>query len=93
MLLFYTNHRNLIELFCLIFSFEVCLKNLNDHGNAFLAFERSAMLSDAVKNPLIYLNFTIYSVQMKRFELAALNLNHFFSVAEHTSVRHEVSLI
>lgn len=28
---------------------------------------------------------------MKRYDQAATNLNHFFSVVEHTNVRHEVS--
>lgn len=70
----------------------VCLRNLHDHGNAFLAFERSVMLPDAVKYPLIYLNFAIYCVQMKRYELAGMYLGNFFSVSEHTTVRHEVSV-
>lgn len=69
----------------------VCLRNLQDHGNAFLAFERSVMLPDAVKCPLIYLNFAIYCVQMRRFEMAGIYLANFFSVSEHTAVRHEVS--
>lgn len=74
-----------------IFVHLVCLRNLHDHGNAFLAFERSVMLPDAVKFPLIYLNFTIYCVQMKRYEMAAMYLGNFFSVSEHTNVRHEVN--
>lgn len=69
----------------------VCLRNLHDHGNAFLAFERSVMLPDAVKYPLVYLNFAIYCVQMKRYEMAGIHLAHFFSVSEHTAARHEVS--
>lgn len=68
----------------------VCLRNLNDHGNAYLAFERSVMLPDAVKNPLIYLNFAVYNMQMKRYELAVANINDFFSVVEHVNVRKEV---
>lgn len=68
----------------------VCLRNLNDHGNAYLAFERSVMLPDAVKNPLIYLNFAVYNMQMKRYELAVANINDFFSVVEHVNVRNEV---
>lgn len=49
------------------------------------------MLPDAVKNPLIYLNFAVYCVQLKRYDLAVTNLTNFFSVAEHVNVRHEVS--
>lgn len=71
----------------------VCLKNLNDHGNAYLAFERSALLPDASKNPLIYLNVAVYYMQIKRPEMVVVNLNRFFSSAEHVSVRHEVSEI
>lgn len=87
---------NVICLFLSCFSYpfapcSVCLRNLQDHGNAFLAFERSVMLPDAVKYPLIYLNFAIYCVQMRRYEMAALYLANFFSVSEHTAVRHEVS--
>lgn len=69
------------------------MRNLHDHGNAFLAFERSVMLPDAVKYPLVYLNFAIYCVQMKRYEMAAIYLANFFSVSEHTPVRHEVSVL
>lgn len=84
---FFSSH-----VFSLNTSYLVCLRNLRDHGNAFLAFERSVMLPDAVKYPLIYLNFAIYCVQMKRYEMAGMYLENFFSVSEHTSVRHEVSV-
>ncbi|XP_031616366.1 Bardet-Biedl syndrome 4 protein homolog [Contarinia nasturtii] len=67
----------------------VCLRNLNDHGNAYLAFERSVILPDAIKNPLIYLNCALYNMQMKRYEAAVPNLSNFFSIAEHINVRHE----
>lgn len=68
----------------------VCLKNLNDYGNAYLAFERSVMLSDAIKNPLIYLNFAIFCWRTKRFDLAHANLQNFYDLANSTNVRHEV---
>ncbi|XP_055318142.1 Bardet-Biedl syndrome 4 protein homolog [Sitodiplosis mosellana] len=71
----------------------ICLRNLNDHGNAYLAFERSVMLPDAVKNPLIYLNSAVYNMQMKRYELAVANINNFFSVVEHVNVRNEFKAI
>lgn len=51
------------------------------------------MLPDAVKYPLVYLNFAIYCVQMKRYEMAGIYLANFFSVSEHTAVRHEVSVM
>lgn len=73
------------------FDSPVCLKNLNDYGNAFLAFERSVMLPDAIKNPLIYLNFSIFCWRTKRFELANANLNNFYDLAGGMNVRHEVS--
>lgn len=78
----------LISLFLYIL---VCLRNLNDHGNALLAFERSVMLPDALKNPLIYLNFAIHCWQMKLYDMAQSNLNNFFSASEQVAVRHEVS--
>lgn len=87
-----------VIIFLILFDFNfnflhlVCLRNLHDHGNSFLAFERSVMLPDAVKYPLIYLNFAIYCVQMKRYEMAGMYLGNFFSVSEHTTVRHEVSV-
>lgn len=71
--------------------FTVCLKNLNDYGNAFLALERSVMLPDAIRNPLIYLNFSIFCWRTKRFEMASANLNNFYDLANSTNVRHEVS--
>lgn len=71
---------------------KVCLRNLNDHGNAMLAFERSVLLSDALKNPLIYLNFAVHCWKMKLYELSQSNLNNFFSASENINVRHEVRL-
>lgn len=49
------------------------------------------MLSDAIKNPLIYLNFAIFCWRTKRFELANANLQNFYDLANSTNVRHEVS--
>lgn len=70
----------------------VCLRYLNDHGNASLAFERSVMLPDAIKNPQIYLNYAIYCWRMKRLDLAQSNLNNFVSLSEHIPVRYEVRI-
>lgn len=49
------------------------------------------MLPEALKNPLIYLNFAIYCWRMKRLDQASANLNNFFSVASHHNVRYDVS--
>ena len=68
----------------------VCLKNLNDHENAYLAFERSAILSDAIRNPLIYLNCAIYCIRTKRFDKAKSYLENLFKMLEHINVRNEV---
>lgn len=50
------------------------------------------MLPEAIKNPLIYLNFAIFCWRTKRFDLANANLNNFYDLANSTNVRHEVSL-
>lgn len=68
----------------------VCLRHLNDHPNAFLAFERSTMLIDAIQNPLIYLNFAIYCWRTNRIELAQSNLRNFYQMGENVGVRLEV---
>lgn len=82
----YTNSSDLV----IFISVSVCLKHLNDHGNAYLAFERSVMLPDAIKNPLIYLNFAVYCWRTKRFEQAAANLDNFFNLTSSMNVKHEV---
>lgn len=69
----------------------VCLRDLNDHGNAYLAFERAVTLAGAVKNPLVHLNFAIYCWHLKRYDLAQANLNNFHSVSSQVSVKNEVS--
>lgn len=59
--------------------------------NAFLAFERAAMLPEAIKNPLIYLNFAIHCYETGRIEQAQLNLGNFAKMTEETKVRVEVA--
>lgn len=68
----------------------VCLKHLNDQENAYLAFERSTMLPEAIKNPLIYLNFTIYCSETNRIIVAQQNLENFQKICEQQTVRGEV---
>lgn len=72
------------------FHFLVCLRHLNDHANAFLAFERSTMLIDAIKNPLIYLNFSIFCWKTNRIEMAQSNLRNFYQLSDNIGVRLEV---
>lgn len=66
------------------------MRHLNDQANAFLAFERSTMLIDAIKNPLIYLNFAIYCWRTNRIELAQLHLRNFYQMSDNMAVRPEV---
>ncbi|XP_037046568.1 Bardet-Biedl syndrome 4 protein homolog [Bradysia coprophila] len=68
----------------------VCFKNLNDMDNAYLAFERAAMLPEAIKNPLIYLNFAIHCYETGRIEQAQLNLSNFAKMTEQTNMRMEI---
>lgn len=70
----------------------VCFKHLNDTDNAYLAFERAAMLPEAIKNPLIYLNFAIHCYETGRIEQSQLNLSNFAKMTEQTKLRMEVKL-
>lgn len=70
----------------------VCFKHLSDTDNAYLAFERAAMLPEAIKNPLIYLNFAIHCYETGRIEQSQLNLSNFAKMTEQTKVRMEVKV-
>lgn len=48
------------------------------------------MLIDAIKNPLIYLNFAIYCWRTNRLELAQSNLRNFHQLSDNVGVRFEV---
>lgn len=72
--------------------FTVCLSKLQDDVNAYLAFERSVMLVDSIKNPLIYLNFSIYCQNIRKFDHSHLYLGHFFRMIETLEVNGEVFL-
>ena len=55
-----------------------------------MAFERSVMLPDAIKNTMIYLNFAAYCFQMDKFEPAELYVENFIKMSEHMRIRNEV---
>lgn len=57
-----------------------------------MAFERSAMLSAAIKNPLIYLNFAIYCFDTGKYDQADLNLKNFLNMSENMKIRADVSI-
>lgn len=48
------------------------------------------MLPEAIKNPLIYLNFAIYCFETGRIEQSQLNLSNFAQMTEQMKVRIEV---
>lgn len=75
------------------FPFKVCLTRLNDKQNAFLAFERSIMLPDALKNPLIHLNFAVFCYQNGKFELSLQYLKNFLEMAQQMDVNREVCIV
>lgn len=48
------------------------------------------MLPDAIKNPLIYLNFAIHCYELERLELARQFLHNFLDMTAHMKIRTEV---
>ncbi len=48
------------------------------------------MLPEAIKNPLIYLNFAIHCYETGRIEQAQLNLSNYAKMTEQMKVRIEV---
>ncbi|XP_063697926.1 Bardet-Biedl syndrome 4 protein homolog [Culicoides brevitarsis] len=67
----------------------VCLTRLNDKQNAYVAFEKSVTLPDALKNPLIYLNFAVFCYQNDRPAQALQFLNNFLEMAQNMDVNRE----
>lgn len=72
----------------------VCLQYLNDVDNSQVAFKKSIMLPNAIKNPLIYLNYSIFcneflhdSMQMHQY------LNNFYNLSESIKVPSEVRIV
>lgn len=51
------------------------------------------MLPEAIKNPLIYLNFAIYCHETGRIEQSQLNLSNFANMTEQMKMRIEVNLL
>ncbi|XP_035906861.1 Bardet-Biedl syndrome 4 protein homolog [Anopheles stephensi] len=66
-----------------------CLRHLNDPGNAYLSLEKSTMLPDAVKNPLIYLNFALYCYEVGKSDQSVLYLSNFLEMTQHITVHRE----
>uniref|UniRef100_A0A4Y0BPH9 TPR_REGION domain-containing protein n=1 Tax=Anopheles funestus TaxID=62324 RepID=A0A4Y0BPH9_ANOFN len=66
-----------------------CLRHLNDPGNAYLSLEKSTMLPDAVKNPLIYLNFALYCYEIGKSDQSVLYLANFLEMTQHITVHRE----
>ncbi|XP_001653286.2 Bardet-Biedl syndrome 4 protein homolog [Aedes aegypti] len=66
-----------------------CLRHLNDAGNAYLSLEKSTMLPDAIKNPLIYLNFALYCYEIGKPDQSVSYLANFLEMTQHISVHRE----
>ncbi|XP_029722130.2 Bardet-Biedl syndrome 4 protein homolog [Aedes albopictus] len=66
-----------------------CLRHLNDPGNAYLSLEKSTMLPDAIKNPLIYLNFALYCYEIGKPDQSVSYLANFLEMTQHISVHRE----
>ncbi|XP_058122864.1 Bardet-Biedl syndrome 4 protein homolog [Anopheles ziemanni] len=66
-----------------------CLRHLNDPGNAYLSLEKSTMLPDAIKNPLIYLNFALYCYEVGKSDQSVLHLSNFLEMTQHITVHRE----
>ncbi|XP_058461211.1 Bardet-Biedl syndrome 4 protein homolog isoform X2 [Malaya genurostris] len=66
-----------------------CLRHLNDPGNAYLSLEKSTMLPDAIKNPLIYLNFALYCFEIGKPEQSVSHLSNFLEMTQHINVHRE----
>ncbi|EDS27858.1 tetratricopeptide repeat protein [Culex quinquefasciatus] len=66
-----------------------CLRHLNDPGNAYLSLEKSTMLPDAIKNPLIYLNFALYCYEIGKPDQSVSYLSNFLEMTQHVSVHRE----
>lgn len=85
--IFQSHHLNLFLNFNL---YIVCLKHLSDPTNANAAFERAAIMPDALKNPLIYLNCAIHCYQIGHFDRSQLMLTNLINIAEHLCLRNDV---
>ncbi|XP_055533094.1 Bardet-Biedl syndrome 4 protein homolog isoform X2 [Wyeomyia smithii] len=66
-----------------------CLRHLNDPGNAYLSMEKSTMLPDAIKNPLIYLNFALFCYEIGKPDQSVSYLTNFIEMTQHINVHRE----
>lgn len=70
----------------------VCLYYLKDSENAQIAFRKSILSSNAIKNPLIYLNYSIFCLEcLKNTEETNQYLSNFYNLCESMNVPSEVS--
>lgn len=71
--------------------FPVCLYYLSDAENAQVAFRKAILSSKAIKNPLIYLNYSIFALEcLKNVDDAQQYLNNFYNLCETMKVPDEV---
>uniref|UniRef100_A0A1B0EUP6 Putative o-linked n-acetylglucosamine transferase ogt n=1 Tax=Lutzomyia longipalpis TaxID=7200 RepID=A0A1B0EUP6_LUTLO len=66
-----------------------CLRYLHDRQGAFVAFERSTMQPDALKNPLIYLNFAIFCHEEGKYQQSRIYLANVIRMSETVSIPTE----
>lgn len=70
----------------------VCLFYLNDSENAQIAFRKSILSTNAIRNPLIYLNYSIFClVCLRNADETSQYLNNFYNLCETMKVPPEVS--
>lgn len=61
--------------------------------NSQVAFRKSILSSDAIKNPLIYLNYSIFCLEVTHnAEESQQYLNNFYNLCETMRVPNEVSI-
>lgn len=71
----------------------ISLNYLNDKKNAYIAFERSVMMPEAIKNPLIYLNFSIFCYKSgddDKIDKARLYLGYLYKMKDTIHINREV---
>lgn len=69
----------------------VCLRQLRDVDNAAIAFERAASQSDSLSNPLIYLNWAVFSIERGQLAAAYDALSNVMEINRLKPMRKEVS--
>ncbi|CRL00187.1 CLUMA_CG013461, isoform A [Clunio marinus] len=68
----------------------ICLYYLNDTENAQIAFRKSIFSSSAIKNPLIYLNYSIFCLEcLKNPDETQQYLNNFYNLCDTMKVPNE----